>query len=232
MGTWLADRLPTALTLIISGPDHAFGIAVLCLLSCVCRRPICLPTSPRADSVIAPARSPTLLLDQQELKPNMLRLLRASSYQGLHLLGNRGNVIHPYCSKAIFCGNDAMIDTISVGAIHIAAAPSKLQLSTLNENVQNEIARDFQPRLLQYRLTNATKAGESPVDVSSSTAPMRPLAWALAACFPEDPDSAGETINFLRPQDESVRGQTSCSVSTAPSSNYCGASFTAEICGK
>ena len=42
ISTWLADRLPTAPNLTISGPDEELGINVLRLLSCVCRRPLML----------------------------------------------------------------------------------------------------------------------------------------------------------------------------------------------
>ena len=42
ISTWLADRLPTAPSLAISGPDQELGIDVLRLLSCVCRHPLML----------------------------------------------------------------------------------------------------------------------------------------------------------------------------------------------
>jgi hypothetical protein len=99
----------------------------------------------------------TLLLNQQDLKPNLQRLFRASSYRGLHLPGNRGSVVDLYGPKAIFCGNDAAVDTLGGGVIHISAAPSILQSCALDEQVQNEIANHFQPRLLMYRLKNSGK---------------------------------------------------------------------------
>ena len=42
ISTWLADRLPTAPSLAISGPEPELGIEVLRLLSCVCRHPLLL----------------------------------------------------------------------------------------------------------------------------------------------------------------------------------------------
>src|ERR1022692_4069259 len=89
----------------------------------------------------------TLLLNQQELKPNMQRLFRASSYRGLHLPGNRGSVVDLYGPKAIFCGNDAAADSLGGGVIHISVTPSQLQSSGLDEQVQDEIANKFQPLL-------------------------------------------------------------------------------------
>jgi hypothetical protein len=157
----------------------------------------------------------TLLLNQQALKPNMQRLLRASSYRGLHLPGNRGTVVDLYGPKAIFCGNDAAVDALTGGAIHISAAPSSSQSSGLDERVQNEIANDFQPRLLMYRLKSFGKVPASPVDVSNFTFATRQLARALAECFPEDPELARDAVQLLQLQDEDIRGQRFCDVNCA-----------------
>ena len=42
VSTWLADHLPVAPTLMISGPDQELGIDVLRLLSCLCRHTLML----------------------------------------------------------------------------------------------------------------------------------------------------------------------------------------------
>ena len=215
ISTWLADRLPTAPTLTISGPDQELGIDVLRLLSCLCRHPLMLAEVTPGGFRSLPRQLPlTLLLNQQELKPNMQRLFRASNYRGLHLPGNRGSVVDLYGPKAIFCGNGAAVDTLDGGVIHISAAPSQLQSVALDERVQNKIANDFQPRLLMYQLKNSGKVRES-VDVSKFTFATRSLARTLAACFPEDAELARDTVQLLRPQDEEVRGQRSCDVNCA-----------------
>jgi hypothetical protein len=143
------------------------------------------------------------------LKPNMQRLLRASSYRGLHVPGNRGSLIDLYGPKAILCGNDAAVDTLGGGVIHISVAPSQLQSSSLDEQVQNEIANHFQPRLLMYRLKNCGKVCESRVEVLEFTFAMRQLARSVAMCFPRDAELARDAVRLLRPQDEEVRGQRS-----------------------
>jgi hypothetical protein len=216
ISTWLADRLPTAPTLTISGPHQELGIDVLRLLSCLCRHPLMLAeVTPGGFRSLPMQLSLTLLLNQQELKPNLQRLFRASSYRGLHLPGNGGSVVDPYGPKAIFCGNDDAIDTLGGGVIHISVAPSQVQSSALDERVQNEIANDFQPRLLMYRLKNSEKVRESPVDVSHFTFATRQLAHTLAACFPDDSELAPDAVQLLRPQDDEIRGQRSCDVNCA-----------------
>jgi len=184
ISTWLADRLPTAPNLIISGPDEELGIDVLRLLSCVCRHPLLLAElTPGSFRSLPMQLSLTLLLDQQRLRPNVQRLLRASSYPGMLLPGNRGCVVDLYGPKAIFCGNDSAVDILSGGVIQIFMAPSQLQ-SALDPQVENEIATRFQPRLLMYRLKNSGKVRQSRVDVSKFTFATRQLACTLAACFP------------------------------------------------
>ena len=216
ISTWLADRLPTAPSLAISGPDQELGIEVLRLLSCVCRHALMLAeVTPGGFRSLPTQVSLTLLLDQQELKPNMQRLLRASKYRGLHLPGNRGSVVDLYGPKAIFCGNDAAADSLGGGVIHISVTPSQLQSSGLDEQVQDEIANKFQPLLLMYRLKNSRRVRESRVDGSEFTFATRQLARTLAMCFPEDSKLARDTVQLLRPQDEEVRGQRSRDVNCA-----------------
>jgi len=210
ISTWLSDRLPSAPTLIISGPEPELGIAVLRLLNCVCRHPLLLAEVTAGSFRSLPMQLPfTLLLHQQELKPNLQRLVRASSYRGLQLPGNRESVVDLCRPKAIFCGDETAVDSFGGSVIDISAAPSQLQSSALGERAQNDIARDFQPRLLMYRLKNASKIGDSPVDVSNFTTATGQLARTLAACFPEDSELARDVVALLRPQDDEARGQRS-----------------------
>ena len=216
ISTWLADRLPSAPSLAISGPDQELGIEVLRLLSCVCRHPLMLAeVTPSGFRSLPMPLGLTLLLDQQELKPKMQRLLRASNYRGLYLPGTRGSVVDLYGPKAIFCGTDAAVDTLGGGVIHISVTPSQLQSSAFDEQVQNEIANHFQPRLLMYRLKNYGKVCESRVEVSEFTFAMRQLARSVAMCFPEDAELARDAVQLLRPQDEEIRGQRSRDVNCA-----------------
>ena len=216
IGTWLADCLPTAPSLAISGPEPELGVDLLRLLSCVCRHSLMLAEVTAGSFRSLPMHlSPTLLLNQQELKPNLQRLFRASSYRGLHVPGNRGTVIDLYGPKAIVCGTDAPVDTLGGGVIHISVTPSQLQSSALDEQVQNEIANHFQPRLLMYRLKNSGTVCESRVEVSELTFAMRQLARSVAMCFPEDAELARDAVQLLRPQDEEVRRQCSRDVNCA-----------------
>jgi hypothetical protein len=206
ISTWLADRLPTAPNLTISGPDEELGIDVLRLLSCICRHPLMLAElTPGSFRSLPMQLSLTLLLDQQRLRPNLQRILRASGYRGMYWPGNRGRVVDLYGPKAIFCGSNSGDDTLGGGVIHISMAPSQLQPSALDDRIEDEIATHFQPRLLMYRLKNSSKVRESEVNVSQFSFATRRLAYALAACFPEDLELARDAVQALQPQDEEIR---------------------------
>ncbi len=208
--TWLSDGLPSAPTLTIFGTRAEGGIELLRLLSCVCRRPLLLTELTAGIFRSLPTQlSPTLLLDQQRLKPSMQRLLEASSYRGLHLVRNDGRILDPCCSKAILSGDDAALDAIGSQVLRIALSPLRLQPSALDEQARDKIAHEFQPQLLMYRLKNIATMQECQTDVSRFFFATRPVARTLLRCFPEDPNLACDVVQLLDPQDEEVRDRLS-----------------------
>ena len=213
LSTWLTDRLSIAPSLVIFAPDQGLGIEVLRLLGCVCRRPLMLAElTPGGLRSLPMHLSLTLLIHAQGLRPNLQHLLRVSSYRGLHLPGNRGGVVDLYGPKAILWESDVASDNFCDGVMQISLPPSS-QWPALDEQRRDEIASDFQARLLMYRLKNCAKVQESRVDVSQFTVATRRLACALGACFPGDPGLARETILLLRPQDEEIRAERFLDVS-------------------
>jgi hypothetical protein len=202
MGTWLADRLPNALNLMMCGSDEEGGVDVLRLLSCVCRHGLLLSElTPDAFRALPAQPSLTFLLDQHRVKPAMQRVLRASNHRGLYLSGRAG-LVDRYGPKAIFCANDSEMDALGRVAVQIHLPPLSLTSLPLDEREQNDIAGHFQPRLLMYRLRNAAKLGQADVDLSSFTLAMRPLARTIAMCFPGNPKLATEAVRLLLPQNE------------------------------
>jgi hypothetical protein len=208
MSTWLTDRLSVAPILLIVAPDEGLGIEVLRLLGCICRRPLMLAeVTPGGLRSLPMQFSFTLLINEHGLRPNLQRLLRASSYRGLHLPGNRGSVVDLYGPKALLWESDVANDNLGDGVIQISLPPSSSQWPALDEQRQQEIANEFQPCFLMYRLKNWAKVRESRADGSQFTVATRRLACALAACFPDDPDLVADVILLLQPQDEEMRAQ-------------------------
>ena len=156
--------------------------------------------------------SPTLLLNQQGLRPNVQRLLRASCYPGLNLPGAAGSMIELCGAKAIFCGNDAALDALAGDVIRVSMMPTRLRPSDLDEKTRQQIADHFQPNLLSYRLQNCGKVRSSEIDVSRFAMAMQPVARALAQCFPADPELAAEAVQLLLPQDDEIRHERTSQV--------------------
>jgi hypothetical protein len=129
-------NLSETLSLLLPGDAQHSGVNldedVLCLLGCVCRHPLLLAeVTPSGLRSLPIELFLTLLLIQQEFKPHLQRLLRASSYPGVGLAGNRGTVVDLYGPKTIFCGNDAAVNHLGGGAIHVSLPPSQSQSSAL-----------------------------------------------------------------------------------------------------
>ena len=213
ISTWLADRLANPLSLAICCSDEALGIDVLRLLDCLCRHPLLLTEVTPASLRSLPMHlSPTLLLNQQGLRPNVQRLLRASCYPGLNLPGAAGSIIELCGAKAIFCGNDAALDALAGDVIRVSMMPTRLRPSDLDEKTRQQIADHFQPNLLSYRLQNCGKVRSSEIDVSRFAMAMQPVARALAQCFPADPKLAGDAVQLLLPQDDEIRRERTSQV--------------------
>src|SRR5271169_4640276 len=71
-------------------------------------------------------------------------------------------------------------------------------LPILDQRVQQQIAEEFQPKLLMYRLVNYRRASVSELDVSDFTSPVRDLARCLGASVPDEPELQGEIAPLLR----------------------------------
>jgi hypothetical protein len=213
LSTWVADRLANPLSLAICCSDEALGIDVLRLLDCLCRHPLLLSeVSPASLRSLPMHLSPTLLLNQQELRPNVLRVLRASCYPGLNFAGAAGRMIELSCAKAIFGGNDDALDALAGDVIRVSLMPSRLRPSDLDEKTRQQIADHFQPQLLSYRLQNCGKVHGCEIDVSRFAIAMQPVARALAQCFPADPELAADAVQLLLPQDNEIRQERTSQV--------------------
>jgi hypothetical protein len=206
LSTWLADRLPIAPGLVVSASDEASGIDLLRLLKCICRRGLLLAElTPSGLRSLPMHLGITLLINQQSIKSNLQRLLRASTFRGLNLPGNRGSIVDLYGPKAILCGSDSDLNCLGDGALQISIAPSSLPSSTFDERTQEEIAMEFQPRLLCYRLRHFATVSDAQVEVAEFTSTIRPLASAFAKCLADSQNLANNTIRLLRPQDDDIK---------------------------
>jgi hypothetical protein len=209
ISSWAADLLPIVPSLCISGPDPQTGIEALRLLSCFCRHPLMLAdVTPAVLRSLPMQLSLTLLIQQEELKPNLQRLFRSANYGGFFCVGSGGRIVDLSGPKAIFCGDGADLGSLGNGVIYVSATPSRSRSPALDEQALQKLASEFQPRLLAYRLKNHSRIHQVQKDFPELTPATQQLARALAACFPEDPDLGCEMVQLLKLQDEEVQGQS------------------------
>jgi hypothetical protein len=208
VSTWVSDRLSFAPSLTIFGPGEALN--VLPMLSCFCRRPLTLgDLTPTGLQRLPADLHFSLLINQANMTNAMRRLLGASGYRGLHILGSRGTVVELFCSRAIFCAME--FDNVLDDAIHVFVDPGQI-LHAIDVRRQCAIAEQFQPKLLSYRLQNLTKIQLLEVEVPNFAAPTRQLAMSLGSCFRQDPELADVIYSLLAPQDKEWRDTRAASI--------------------
>ncbi len=216
MSTWVTDCFATAPGLLISGPDINQAANALRLLHCLCRRPLMLTElTPNGFRSLPMHLHPTLLIFQSALTPRTYGLLRASSCRGFRVPGRRGGVLDVYGPKAIFCGMSAVDGSAFSGLIRLSLASTQAHSSLFNEVRLDQIANEWQPKLLMHRLRNHGKVGRSRFDVPKFTSSVRELARSLGACVPDQPELAERLGSLLAGQDEDTRAQRCNDVESA-----------------
>ena len=79
----------------------------------------------------------------------------------------------------------------------------------MDERQIENIAEEFQAKLLGYRLAHHDQVRASTFDVADFTAPMRALARSLGACIVGDPELQNGIVPLLKDRDEAVRAERS-----------------------
>jgi hypothetical protein len=211
VSTWVSDRLSFAPSVMIFGPDEALN--VLHMLSCFCRRPLAFADlTPTGLQRLPAGLHFSLLVNQPHMTKGMRRIIGASGYKGLHILGSRGTVVELFCSKAIFCGME--FDDVLDDAIHVFVDPGQIP-KPMDVRNQCAIAEEFQPKLLMYRLQNLHKVQFLEASLPNFATPARQQAINLASCFHQHPELVKDLYSLLAPQDQEWRDKQAASIEQA-----------------
>jgi hypothetical protein len=209
LSSWFPDVLPIAPTLVISGPSPAYVSCFLRLLKCICRRGVRLAELNPAGLCALPMRlQPTLLVDQTTLTRSMRGLLRASSSRGVYITRS-GDFLDLHCAKALFSAENGLDAAVTESALHVAVIPAESGSESLKDRAEDEIAAEFQPLLLEYRLRNHRAVSQSTFDVPEFTPGLRDLARSLGAAIVDDAELSGRIASLLAPQDADARARRS-----------------------
>jgi hypothetical protein len=214
LSTWFIDALPSAPGLSIVGPDVHRALALLNLLSCVCRRPLKLAElTPGCFRALPLHLNPTLLIHQPWMTRRVATFLDTSAHRGILVPGKRGEILDIYGARAVYLGTDSTEIWANSGAIQMSLPPSRSCLPILDEICLSEIAGQLQPKLLMYRLENWQKVHKSVFDVPKFTFPTRTLARNLGACVVDDKEALEQLTSLLQSQDGNFRLQRRTDVS-------------------
>ena len=154
ISTWLADRLPVAPFVWIVAPPTIAAAPVAQLLGLLCRRALTVnDVGSRGLLALTMDLQPTLLTEIFRPTRRVLDSLRASS-RHCSVITTRGGAVDPFCAKAVFAP-EPLHDPASAGfPLEVVLPPTLEYIQPLNQSQADNIAAEFQPKLLQYRLLN------------------------------------------------------------------------------
>jgi hypothetical protein len=202
LATYFADCFQTAPFLVLVGSENAEATRVLRLLGCLCYHSLLLgDVGPAGLFSIPGGLAVTLLIGQRDLSAATKRFLSVSNFRDFGFL-KRGELRIPYNAKAVYVEQCAAGDDFIDGAVRMCITPSRGMLTPITVQKGDEIAAEFQPRLLAYRLENYDRVINSAFRVTGLTRHTREMAYILGSCVVASPQLQADIVSLLAPQDE------------------------------
>ena len=154
------------------------------------------------------ACSSTLLVDQPTRRASIRGALK--SLQQPRGVRNSVRRFHrsALCQGAVSAESD-LDAAVTESTLRVAVVPAESGSAGLNESAEDQIAAEFQPLLLEYRLRNHRAVSQSTFDVPEFSPGLRDLARSLGAAIVDDAELAGRIAPLLAPQDADARARRS-----------------------
>jgi len=203
ISTWFADFVSFFPTLELEGSALAVD-AVFRTMRAVCRRAILIADFSSALLRMLPIGElmPTLLIRDPQVNKRMASLLEASTQPG-YLVSTGKDLQRLYCPKCIYVGdvkNDPLVAKTSM-QIHAEIDPGK----HVPPSPKEDVVREFQNRLITYRLFGHDKVAESTFRVPDFRPEVRAVAEVLGATIVDDEDLRQKLVDLLKERDEQAR---------------------------
>jgi hypothetical protein len=200
--SWLSPVLSIAPILAIFAPPGSPKTRILQQLRMVCRRPLCISGLMRSDMLRLPwSLAPTLLLDEPESKPAMQAILRASSQRGMHLVAGR-DILDAFGPKILISSTPENGLSVEDNVLRVALTPISGALPAIEKHVEDEIAEEFQARLLGYFLRNFNNVVVPKFGVSHLRQPLQLLAQTLGSVVVGDEKLQAKILPIVAIQNE------------------------------
>jgi hypothetical protein len=203
LASWFLDATDCPVSLVIYGPDCPQGQRLFRILSCLYRRAVLVGDISFASLCSLPMDfSPSLFIERYDHSPQIQRVIRATRTRGY--VPSKGKLVHTRCATVIYSDeplNGVMPDS---RAIEIPVIHTRDPLPVLNGDTQENIANEFQAKLLMYRLVNYMRVLNSIFDAAPLTSSVNDLARSLGACVVDAPDRQADIVRLLKMKDKEV----------------------------
>ncbi len=219
--SWIADLLPTAVYLLVTGLPESGKTTLIETLRLFCRRSLFVgDVSSAAFHQACSLIYPTLMIDEAQLDygstgRDLRRLLRAGSTRGTVVLRkNFGGEVHG--PKIICCENPPADPALVSRCISVhMTEQSTTGLKKPSDPEMLHLSREIQARSLQFRLEKYRSIRLASVPGAERLSPReRDLLTAVAAPFAEDPcwcdlllqsfENSGQLMQRTLPPDEAA----------------------------
>ncbi len=202
--SWFVDCTTTPVCLSIVGPQAGQGSRLMRLLRCLYRRSLLLAQTTLGGICLVPsALQPALFIESGTCDAPLLKLLRLLNQHDAYVPW-KGQLISLSGAKVVCTEGSLSGDLAAAGYTEIRVPPARRSLPFLDQRTQQQIAEEFQPKLLMYRLVNYRRAFISEFDVPELPSPVRELARTLGASVPEEPGLQAGITPLLQGQSDQI----------------------------
>jgi len=200
ISSWFPDCTARPLTICISGLMMDQVMKLFRLFHIVCRRPLMIA---QLSANLPLFLRPTLLINVPRVTARMGEFWKASNYRGTVIPGPRGTMYNIACAKIIYCASEALGRVWAPEAIHIALPPTSQEFPSLTELEEAQLAAEYQPQLLMFRLRSLSSSRQPILSAPQST--FGRLGGYLPACIAEDPEIAEAVTPLVDAHDQEMR---------------------------
>jgi len=205
LASWFPECSSIPICVSIVGPYSTQGSQLFHLLSCLYRRPLLLGEMSVAGLHSLPLElCPSLFIERYEYSAELQRFLCAlNAYSGF--IPRKGRLISVSFARVVCTEEPLNDDAFGGRAIKIPVTLTCRTLPLLDKRARQEIADEFQPKLLMYRLANYSRVAKCDFDVPYFLPPVRELARFLRACGPDAPEFQQQIVALLKERNAEVQ---------------------------
>jgi hypothetical protein len=190
LASWLPEFLFELLTLLVYGSDMTQVAIMFSLLACLSRRPL---LSPKLSASLPFGLQTTLLALAPNVSEREAAFWRATNMPGVCIPLRDGAVASWACTRILFVGDERDLGSWGDEALRLFLPPY-IRATPVSDEELTQIAEQFQPQFLMFRLQQLSKKRNSataPTTKKQAVQTARPLLMLFA--------NEQDIVNSIRP---------------------------------